>query len=259
MMRSARPVGLSLLLSVTLVGLADAADLRGSRASMVRQHGVATQEAFTFLRTPAQVQRLADEGALEPVLGNGDYELAGVSYPYARPAVRRFIEDLAAEYRAATGQPLVITSLTRPASRQPGNAHRLSVHPAGMAVDLRVPSRAVHSRWLEERLLGLESEGVLDVTKERSPPHYHVAVFPEAYLARAGKLEAAAVLTAVIEGRSARKGLESVASPTPAEMAPSQVTEEEPTPGSRVPLPLLLSAALLPLVCAGVGGAVRRP
>jgi hypothetical protein len=36
-------------------------------------------------------------------------------------------------------------------------------------------------------LLQLENSGVLDVTRERNPPHYHVAVFPLAYAAYAGK------------------------------------------------------------------------
>ncbi len=74
-----------------------------------------------------------------------------------------------------------MTSLTRPSSRQPGNAHRLSIHPAGMAVDLRVPGDPADRQWLENALLSLEAAGVLDATRERRPPHYHVAVFPEAY------------------------------------------------------------------------------
>jgi hypothetical protein len=81
----------------------------------------------------------------------------------------------------------VVTSLTRPISEQPRNSHRLSVHPTGMAVDLRVPADSGARRWLENTLLSLENNGVLDVTKEKSPPHYHVAVFPLKYEAYAAK------------------------------------------------------------------------
>ncbi|HYW06042.1 MAG TPA: hypothetical protein VE913_03745, partial [Longimicrobium sp.] len=74
----------------------------------------------------------------------------------------------------------------------PGNAHTLSVHPAGMAVDFRVSRNAECRTWLEGTLLGLERAGVLDVTRERMPPHYHVAVFPDAYSAYVERQDAAA-------------------------------------------------------------------
>ena len=114
--------------------------------------------------------------------GNRHYSInGGVAFPYARPAVRTFIQNLAAEFYVATGERLVVTSLTRPISRQPRNASELSVHPAGMAVDLRVPRKTSSRKWLERRLLQLEDQVVLDATKERKPAHYHVAVFPREY------------------------------------------------------------------------------
>ena len=120
-----------------------------------------------------------------------------MSFPYARPEVRTFVERLAAEFRAANGKPLIVTSLTRPEALQPRNAHQLSVHPAGMAVDFRVPDDAASRRWLEEKLVSMERSGLLDVTRERHPPHYHVAVFPEQYRAWAEKhVPAVAVATA---------------------------------------------------------------
>ncbi len=122
------------------------------------------------------------EKRLVKLEGNRHYSIKrGTAFPYARPAVRLFVENLAAEYHAATGERLVVTSLTRPISRQPRNASELSVHPAGMAVDLRVPGKASSRKWLEKRLLQLEDKVVLDATKERKPAHYHVAVFPREY------------------------------------------------------------------------------
>jgi LysM repeat protein len=113
--------------------------------------------------------------------GNADYELAAVSHPYARPAVKLFVERLSAQYRSACGEKLVVTSLTRPVQQQPRNASDLSVHPAGMAVDMRISRKRSCVRWLEKTLLSLEKQGVLDVTRERRPPHYHVALFPQPY------------------------------------------------------------------------------
>jgi hypothetical protein len=165
-----------------------AGGLRGSPASMREQHSVAVDESLTFIDDGAEVRALVANGSLDVVEPNDDYSLIGVSYPYAVPEVHLFIERLARQYREANGAKLVITSLTRPGSDQPRNAHELSVHPAGMAVDLRVPSSAKQRAWLERVLLQLENAGVLDVTRERFPPHYHVAVFPIPYAKYAARL-----------------------------------------------------------------------
>ena len=177
--------GASLALAAIIPFRAEAGTLRGSPSSMEQQHEIAVEEDLTFMRKASQVEHLVDSGALVPVAGNEDFSLSKVSFPYARPEVLLFIERLAAQYRADNGAKLVVTSLTRPAETQPRNAHKLSVHPAGMAVDFRVPSTAKGREWLENALLGLENAGVLDVTRERHPPHYHVAVFPVEYAAYA--------------------------------------------------------------------------
>jgi hypothetical protein len=190
-------IGSALALALTTVaGTASAGELGGSLASMKHQHDIAVQLRYTFLRTPAQVREYAATGRLEVLHGNTDYALASVSFPYARAEVRMFVEHLAADYRTATGNQLVVTSLTRPEALQPRNAHELSVHPAGMAVDFRVPDDAASRKWLESRLVSMEKRGLLDVTRERRPPHYHVAVFPAPYRAYAKKRDAADAVAA---------------------------------------------------------------
>jgi hypothetical protein len=154
--------------------------LRGSRASMLRQNGIARAEEYSFLRTPAQVRSYVQKGSLVPLPGNDDYRVIA-GYPFARPVVRAFIERLGRSYREACDEQLVVTSLTRPLTRQPSNASPLSVHPAGMAVDLRYSGRTECRSWLMGELLRLEELGVLDATLERRPPHFHVAVFPLPY------------------------------------------------------------------------------
>jgi hypothetical protein len=160
---------------------ASASDLGGSRATLREVHAIAKQNDFTFLRTAAQIREFVEKERLVEVVENEYLAVHKVSFPYTRPVIRTFIERLAEQYHRATGDKLVVTSLTRPTSMQPRNASRWSVHPAGMAVDLRVPQNASARKWLEETLLDLESGSLLDVTRERNPPHYHVAVFPEAY------------------------------------------------------------------------------
>lgn len=202
-----RPIMALLVVGATTGAAADAAELNGSRASMVRQNGIAKDKGLAFVETPAELTQMVDRGELVPVEGNENYEVADfVSHRAARPEVKLLIERLSAQYREATGQKLVVTSLTRPAAQQPWNASSLSVHPAGMAMDLRVPTGEARE-WLEQTLLSLESQGVLDVTRERSPPHYHVAVYPDAYVAHVDRLEALEQARAEREAAEERSAL----------------------------------------------------
>jgi hypothetical protein len=162
---------------------ASAQSLRGSMASLDRQNRQARQHDFTFLRQPSQLERFVDAGLLVPLENDARYRLHDVSFGVARPEVKLFVERLSAQYLDACGERLVVTSLTRPASEQPANASARSVHPTGMAVDLRVPAGSSCRRWLESALLSLERRRVLDATLERHPLHFHVAVFPSEYLA----------------------------------------------------------------------------
>lgn len=155
--------------------------MRGSRESITQQNQHAVSHGYTFVQTSSQVADLVNSGELVRVGASSTMVLHNVSYPYARPEVRTLIERLSAQYFNACGEKMTVTSLTRPIARQPANASDDSVHPAGMAVDLRIPSNGRCRSWLESTLLSLESSYVLDVTRERRPPHYHVAVFPETY------------------------------------------------------------------------------
>jgi LysM repeat protein len=170
------------LVLITGVSGLDAQALRGSRAAMRKQNNIAQNQEYSFLRTASDVREFVEKGLLVPVSGNPAVKLDGVSFPYTRPAVKTFIERLGPQYKSACGEKLVITSLTRPLTRQPWNASKLSVHPAGMALDLRTSRRPACRRWLEGTLLSLEKKGVLEATKERRPAHYHVAIFPASYL-----------------------------------------------------------------------------
>ncbi len=176
---------LTLLAAVALLCPPPAAaqSLRGSPASLDIQNRMARANDFSYLRTAAQVRHFVAKGYLVRVRPNADFELHAVSFPYARPEVELFVRRLAAQYHDACGEKLVVTSLTRPISRQPANASDRSVHPTGMAVDLRRSSSRACRLWLEKVLLELEGAHLVEATQEHYPPHFHVAVFPQAYYA----------------------------------------------------------------------------
>jgi len=172
------------LIAPAAAAYAAAQSLYGSHESLVRQNLVAQQHDYAYLRTTQDVVQAVNGGVLVAVQGNEDFQLADgeVSFPYARPEVKTFLEQLSSAYHAACGEPLVVTSLVRPITRQPWNASPMSVHPTGMAVDLRRSDRRGCRQWLESTLLALESEGMVEAIRERWPPHYHVAVFPDPLL-----------------------------------------------------------------------------
>ncbi len=203
---------------------AEAQSLRGSPASMDRQNRVARSHDFSYLRTGSRVLRFVEQGYLVPIRANQDYDLHAVSYPYARPEIGVFVRRLASQYRDACGEKLVVTSLTRPTSRQPRNASSRSVHPTGMAIDLRYSSNRSCRRWLENVLMSLEKARVLEATRERYPPHYHVAVFPNqysAYVARQGGSVAQTTRVAV------RPQAPATTTPAPARTAPAPSSRVE--------------------------------
>lgn len=155
--------------------------LKGSRSSMDRQYQAALAYGYSFIKTSNSITDFITTGELLRVQPTSNLTLHDVSYPYARTEVKLFLERLSAQYKSACGEKLTVTSLARPLDRQPANAASNSVHPTGMAVDLRIPPRGRCRSWLEQTLLSLEASEVLDVTQERNPPHYHVAVFTQSY------------------------------------------------------------------------------
>jgi len=161
--------------------LAEAQTLRGSRASVDRIHRQALNHNLRFYETPTAVRQGVERGELVRLSANRNYRVEGVSYPYLLPAAHLFVERLSAQYRSACGEPLVVTSAMRPRSFRLANSSDKSVHPTGMAVDLRRPSNARCRSWLQRTLLGLEAAGVIEAVEERNPPHFHVAVFPDPY------------------------------------------------------------------------------
>lgn len=185
--RVAVAIALAAIILATL-SPAEAQSLRGSSSSLDRQVRQAAAHDYSYLQNAHDVQRFVDAGLLVHVPDTADYWLKGVSFPYARPAVRLFIERLARQYRTACGERLVVTSLTRPIANQPRNASTRSVHPTGMAIDLRRPYPGPCRDWLEDTLLYLERHKVLEATRESRPAHYHIALFPQQYVAHVSRL-----------------------------------------------------------------------
>jgi LysM repeat protein len=175
-------IKIQLILFLLLTGhLVQAQTLKGSRTSIDNQYYAAVSYGYTFVKSAHAVQSGIKANQLTRVTPNRYLELYDVSYPYAVPATYLFLSRLSEQHYRACGEKLAVTSLLRPKDRQPANSVARSVHPTGMAVDLRVPKNRKCLAWLQNTLVSLEREKVLDVTRERYPPHFHVAVFSRKY------------------------------------------------------------------------------
>lgn len=173
------------LILLTALGLvppftraAEAQSLRGSAESVDLMYERAVQEDLTFYRNATSVKQAVSRGELVRLAPNEDMTLGVVRYPYVRAATRDWVVGFAQRYHEQCRQRLVVTSGARPLSQQPRNGSPRSVHPTGMAVDLRKPTGAC-LRWLRTALLAEERDGVIEATEERRPPHFHVAVLIE--------------------------------------------------------------------------------
>lgn len=175
--RLIRALLLSCTLSPVLAGGLAAQSLRGSQESVDHLYLVARASGLQFHATVRSARRAVAAGEFVALSGNGDYAPKNrMSLPYATAETRSYIERLGAEYHHACGERLVVTSALRPMSRRPRNGSVKSVHPTGIAVDVRKPKRRICRDWLRQLLLQHEREGVIEATEEYRPPHFHIVV-----------------------------------------------------------------------------------
>ncbi len=170
---------LALCLCFTMSAQAQKPSLKGSKASVDRMDKDATREGFTRLETPADVDRFIRQGRLVALPGNSRYRVEGAVHPFVRPVAKLFVERFAQEIAPICD--LVVTSATRSKIEQPRNASPKSVHPTGIAVDFRIPADPSCVLQFEKTLLYLEGLKVIEATREKSPPHFHVAIFQDKY------------------------------------------------------------------------------
>lgn len=169
--------GLSTISAADLaVANAGGVSLRGSHAAVDRAYAEAVHDGIPFVRSNGELERRAADGEYVALSrATQDYRLKGVGSPYVRAATRDFVTRFAADYARTCNEALTVTSAMRPSSIRLRNSVEKSVHPTGMAVDLRA-SRSGCLGWMRTTLLGYERQGIIDATEEHHPVHFHVVV-----------------------------------------------------------------------------------
>lgn len=173
----------ALLASAATLHAEDFKTLWGTKAKVDAAFQHATNLNLTRVTDAAQLNRFVKLGLLVRLTGNRHYRLHDVTSPYLRPAAKLLVERLAEQYYAEFREQLVVTSALRTLAHSAGvwNASQKSVHPAGIAVDFRIPQNADAKAWLENTFLTLQAREVIIATRETNPPHYHIVVFPVRY------------------------------------------------------------------------------
>ncbi|MES2177215.1 MAG: DUF5715 family protein [Gemmatimonadota bacterium] len=151
--------------------------LHGSKASVEKMYGFARLHRMPFYLTQTNVDTAIARGRLVPLSGDAAYEMTrGVGFSYATRETKAFVSAFARQFAMACDSPLTVTSAARPLNRQPRNANPHSVHPAGIAVDIRRPPSGPCLTWVRGALATLEAQGIVEATEERRPVHLHIAV-----------------------------------------------------------------------------------
>ena len=156
----------------------------GEVSSSEQQFRYAAEKQVPFMTSEADYQMRIASGYF--VRLENPFMDVQARRPYVLPSTVAFVVELATEYYAAGCGRLVVRDALRITNEQPSNGSNYSVHPAGMAVDLRVRDigEACES-WMNNYLLEKEAEGRVDATREywkmvrgqKVPnPHFHLVV-----------------------------------------------------------------------------------
>ena len=156
------------------------ASLKSSPESIGHMFLVALAGKLTFFPTVREVRESIANGLLVQLSGNDDYLVdEWVSFPYVLRETKLFLEHFALEYHLACRTQLVLTSGTRPVTPKLPNASPISVHPVGMAIDIRTPRNLGCRNWLDDTLIFSRAVGDIEANWEIAPPHYHIAILPQ--------------------------------------------------------------------------------
>jgi hypothetical protein len=159
----------------------------GCQTTSEQQFRYAVARQVPFLNTEAEYPAHVASGRLVRLEGPFVHVLA--RRPYVLPSTAAFVNELATAYHSFGCGRLIIRDAFRLTTERPSNGSLYSVHPAGMAVDIRVNGIDEQCEsWLTTYFLAKEAEGVVDATREYwkmvrrqrvSNPHFHIVVPPE--------------------------------------------------------------------------------
>ncbi len=181
----------------------DASVLAGSPSALAEENRVADEFGLARFRNLDEIRDHMKDGRLVPIKDDGpvtvDSQLGELDpdnaalYAHARPWVKEFLHDLAADVAMPAGAKLRVTSLSRTEEYQKKLRRRTAVaasgvtpqkrssHLTGSTVDISTKDMppAVQA-WLRRKLADLERRGLIQATEEKwGALCFHVMVRPD--------------------------------------------------------------------------------
>lgn len=151
----------------------------GCQSTSAQQYAYAKSRGLPSARNEAEFQILLANGTFVPIEA-GPFLQVLAKRPYARPETVRMVYELAPQYTAAGCGKLTVTDAARLTSEVYKGSSPDSVHPFGMAVDLRLRFiTPVCADWLRAKGRDFEAQKRSDVTEhgtddDTSPVKLHL-------------------------------------------------------------------------------------
>ena len=149
----------------------------GCQTTSEQQLQYALDHQLPRMTTEAEYQSRVDSGYF--VRLEGPFLDVRARRPYALPTTVAFLIRMSQAYSAAGCGQLIIMDALRLTTERPVNGSVYSVHPTGMAVDIRTKYIPIEcADWLRAYVSQKEAAGEVDGTQELRPEHLHVVVVP---------------------------------------------------------------------------------
>jgi hypothetical protein len=156
----------------------------GQVSSSEQQFRYAAERQIPFMATEAEYQSRVSTGYF--VRLESPFMDVHARRPYALASTVAFMTEMSEAYYSFGCGRLTVKDALRLSAERPSNGSVYSVHPSGMAVDLRVRDIGeACENWMNSYLLEKEAEGRVDATREywkmvrgqKVPnPHFHLVV-----------------------------------------------------------------------------------
>jgi Family of unknown function (DUF5715) len=168
------------------------APLRGSLESLERQNAKLDAEGLERIEDEDDLAARIAHGLLVPVPVSSGLTVNDSLPPnhrYCRTWTAHFLADLARAHEAAFHRPLEVSSAVRTVEYQqrlmhingnaaPAEGDIVSPHLTGATIDIAKQGLSREEiGWMRRRLLGLESEGKIDVEEEFRQACFHITVY----------------------------------------------------------------------------------
>ena len=147
----------------------------GELTSSPQQYEYASRRQLAYMASEEEYQARIKSGYFE--LLESPFLKVLANRPHVLPSTAKFVYRLAADYYAFGCGQLVVTGAGRLSTQRPSNGSIYSVHPFGMAVDVRTKFIPIEcADWLRSYVSGKEALQEVDATQEHRPEHLHVVV-----------------------------------------------------------------------------------